>query len=317
MAESPRSIAAQLGGYVCSQTGAFIPPVHVTTTFRRDPYAEPYSTPVYGRSDNQTYLPVEQVIAKLEGGIDCLLFSSGMAAASAVVFSLTPGDRIIAPARFYAGIWEWLTGHVQQWNIAIDFVDFLDLWQLTKAISDKPCSLVWLETPTTPGLDIYDIQAIAAIAKGAGARLLVDNTASSPVLTCPITLGADIVLHSATKALNGHDDLIAGALVTAEKDEFWERIKGNRNKTGSILGAFEAWLLGRGIRTLYPRVEQCCASAALIASRLRQIDHKADRSSCTEQSHLPWLRESPQSSPGPDPDVGTVWQYDFAQASGR
>lgn len=270
---SRRTVAAQLGQFVCPETRGFVPPIHMATTFERDPTHEVAGQLIYARSDNPTFRPVETTLAELEAGEDCLLFASGMAAAAGVAFALEPGARIVAPARFYAGIWEWFNACVKPWGVKIDFVDFSDLDAVRHSTRSSRCDILWLETPTTPGLDIVPIELFATIAHEAGARLLVDNTSATPVLTQPLALGADLVLHSATKALNGHDDVIAGALIAAEADSFWERIKQARNKNGAIMGSFEAWLLGRGLRTLFPRVQASCEGALRLARNLDLLQH--------------------------------------------
>jgi cystathionine gamma-synthase len=222
---SSQTIAVQLGGATCVQTQGIVPPIYVSSTYRRDPFNQTPGVPIYARCDNANYPPVEAVIAKLEAGDDALLFSSGMAAAATVVLSLPQASRILVPKRFYAGIWEWLTTHVSDLGYELAFADYTNLEEVRHTLASTPCALVWLETPTTPGLDIVPILQFAEISRQHSAVLLVDNTAATPVLTMPIKLGADLVLHSATKALNGHDDIIAGALVAARSDELWERIK--------------------------------------------------------------------------------------------
>ncbi len=272
---SMRSLAVQLGQASCSATGGTVPPIHMAATFLRNPLGAEMGSRVYARSDNPNYPPVEQLLAALEGGAESMLFASGMAAAAAVVFALTPGDQILVPERFYAGIWEWLTKFVTSWGVSINFADFGDLSAVEKALAGKRHRLIWLETPTTPGLDIVSIDAFSHLAHLYGSMLLVDNTAATPILTKPLSRGADIVLHSATKALNGHDDIIAGALVTAKTDAFWDRVRMVRNKNGGIPGSLEAWLLGRGMRTLHHRVHAACSSALEIAERLAASKHQA------------------------------------------
>jgi len=212
-----------------------------------------------------------------------------MAAASALIFSLQPDARVIAPKRFYAGIWEWLNTCVIPWRVRVDFLDFDDLESLERSALEEGCDLLWVETPTTPGLDVIEIESMAKLARRVAARLVVDNTSATPALTRPLARGADIVLHSATKALNGHDDVIAGALVTREADDYWERVVVARNKYGAILGSFEAWLLGRGLRTLFPRMRTSCESALWIAQALDRLRHPAVLDVC-----YPGLPSHPQ-----------------------
>ncbi len=285
---SRRSLSAQLGGMTCPTTAGIVPPMHLATTFLRNPFDALQLSPVYARSDNPGYPYVERVIASLEGGQDCLIYSSGMAAAASVVFSLKPGDRIIAQTRFYAGLWEWFTKFVEPWQIKFSYVDFSDEHQIESVLKEPSRTLVWLETPTTPGLDIVSIASVCSLAHRYGALVLVDNTSATPALTQPISFGADLVLHSATKALNGHDDVIAGALVTAKDDEFWAQIKSTRNKNGGILGSFENWLLGRGLRTLFQRVEASCDAALLVAEELEK-----SHSTLFSEIRYPGLRSHP------------------------
>ncbi len=259
------TMAAQALGWIDERTKALIPPVHFATTFIRDPdnqYRAGYS---YGRPTNPTFVPPEELLAELEGGAACLTFASGMAAATAVFLALRPGDHVVAPQVMYWGLRNWLKSSAAEWGLAVDFVDASAADALAAAVKPGRTKLVWIETPANPTWAITDIAAAAAIAHGAGARLAIDSTVATPILTRPIELGVDIVMHSATKYLNGHSDVVAGALVTARHDELWQRIAAIRTSNGAILGSFEAWLLLRGMRTLHLRVERCCRTAQAIA----------------------------------------------------
>jgi cystathionine gamma-synthase len=205
------------------------------------------------------------MLTRLEGGAAALLFSSGMAAAMSVVQTLQPGDHIVAPKVMYWGLRNWLVKFCDRWRIDISFYDTTVPDDLARTVTAGKTKLVWIETPCNPTWDVVDIADAANIAHGAGARLAVDSTVPTPVLTRPIALGADIVMHSATKYLNGHGDVVAGALVTAHEDEPWARIREVRAEGGAILGSFEAWLLQRGMRTLFVRVNKASASALRIA----------------------------------------------------
>jgi cystathionine gamma-synthase len=266
--QSPATVAAQALGRIDERTKAIAPPVHMTSTFERDPdnlYRAGY---IYGRADNPTYEQPEAVLARLEHGASAMLFASGMAAATAAFQALTPGDHVVASKVMYWSLRNWLLDFAQPWGVAVDIVDMTDLGALKRAMRPGSTKLVWTETPANPLWDIVDIAAAADIAHAAGARLAVDSTVATPVLTQPLALGADLVMHSCTKYLNGHSDIVAGALVTAKQDEHWERLKTVRTQLGGILGSFEAWLLLRGMRTLYPRVRTACAGAQTIAERL-------------------------------------------------
>ena len=264
----PATMAAQALGWIDEGTGAVVLPVHTATTFLRDADNQYRRGRGYGRADNASYDQPEALITALEGGAASLVFASGMAAAAAVFRSLPPGAHIVAPRVMYWALRRWLGAQAESGALAVDFVDMISLDALRVAVKPGKTKLVWIETPANPLWSITDIAGAAEIAHSAGALLAIDSTAASPVLTRPLSLGADIVMHSATKYLNGHSDVIAGSLTTATKDEFWQRLVAARSGDGAILGGFEAYLLLRGMRTLYPRVERACRSAQKIAERL-------------------------------------------------
>jgi len=270
---SPETLAAQALGRIDPETRAVVPPIHVSTTYQRDADNGYSSGNIYSRADNPTYDQPEALLTALEGGADALVFSSGMAAATALFQALEPGDHVIAPKVMYWSLRKWLGGMATRWGLDVDLVDMSDMDALANAVRRGETKLVWAETPANPLWTITDIEAAAEIANGAGARLAVDSTVATPVLTRPLSLGADIVMHSATKYLNGHSDVIAGALVAARDDDFWQRVRAVRAEVGGVPGPFEAAQLLRGMRTLYLRVERSCASAQMIAERL--AGHKA------------------------------------------
>ena len=261
----PQSIAAQGLGWIDDKTRAITPPIHVSTTYLRDTDNQYRSGRIYARADNPAFDQAEAVVAQLEHGAQAALFASGMAAATAVFQALAPGDHVLAPRVMYWSLRNWLMNFATQWGLHVELIDMTDPATVQAAIRPGKTKLVWVETPANPLWSITDIAATATIAKAAGARLAVDSTVASPVLTQPLDLGADIVMHAGTKYLNGHSDLIAGVLVTRVDDEFWRRIKTVRAQLGGTLGSFEAWLLLRGMRTLYLRVREACASAQRIA----------------------------------------------------
>jgi cystathionine gamma-synthase len=267
----PQTLAAQAMGFVDAESRAIVPPLHTATTFVRDPDNQYRSGRIYGRDDNPTYDHAEAVLAALEGGPDALLFSSGMAAATAVFQALAPGDHVVAPKVMYWALRNWLVNFATRWGLAVDLVDMDRLEDLSAAVKPHRTKLVWIETPANPTWVVTDIAAAAEIAHAAGARLAIDSTAATPVLTRPLAHGADIVMHSATKYLNGHSDVVAGALITRAKDEYWARVSQLRAQLGGILGPFEAWLLLRGMRTLYPRVDLASRGAMAIATHF--VDH--------------------------------------------
>jgi len=256
---------AQALGAVDRTTGALVPPVHSATTYVRD---RDYKLPgvwSYGRPHNPTVEAAEAVLASIEGGAGALLFSSGMAAATAVFQALKPGDHVVAPKIMYWALRNYLIESLQPWGVAVDLVDMTDLGALAAAMRPGRTRIVWIETPANPTWAVTDIAAAAGIARKAGAILAVDSTAATPVLSRPLEHGADIVMHAATKYLNGHSDVLAGALITARDDDLWQRIGRVRWEGGAVLGGFEAWLLLRGLRTLVIRVRQASRSAQAIA----------------------------------------------------
>jgi cystathionine gamma-synthase len=265
-----RTLAAQALGSIEPATKAVVPPLHLATTYLRDPDNQYRAGLVYGRPDNATVRQGERVIAALEAADDALLLGSGMSAATAAVMGLPGPSHIVASAVMYWGFRNWLVSEAPRFGHRIDLVDTTDLAAVRKAVRRGTTKLVWIETPGNPLWTITDIAAVAEIAHRAGARLAVDSTVATPVFTRPIALGADLVMHSASKYLNGHSDVIAGALATARSDDWWTRIKTLRAQHGLILGPFEAWLLLRGMRTLELRVKASTESAVLLATWLRR-----------------------------------------------
>ncbi|HEY5754096.1 MAG TPA: aminotransferase class I/II-fold pyridoxal phosphate-dependent enzyme [Chthoniobacterales bacterium] len=261
----PSTAAAQALGFLDAVTGAIVPPVHPSTTYERDPANQLISGRLYSRADNPNYDLVESVLTRLENGSASAVFSSGMSAATAVFLALRPGDHVLIPEIIYWALRNWLVGWATDWGLRIEQMDMTDPNSVAAAVRPGETKLIWIETPANPTLAVTDIVVLAEIAHRAGARLAVDSTFATPVHTQPLALGADIVMHSATKYLNGHSDVVAGALVTRVSDDFWERIKTVRVQTGAVLGPFESWLLLRGMRTLFVRVAAQSRSAQRIA----------------------------------------------------
>jgi cystathionine gamma-synthase len=262
---APETVAAQAGGAMDEANGGIVPPLHVTTTFLRDPdnqYRKGYS---YGRADNATVRQVENVMTQLEGGASSLVLASGMAAATTAFLALERPAHVVAPNVMYWGLRKWLLEDAPSLGIEASFVDAADAAAIRAGVRPGRTRMVWTETPANPLWTITDIEEAARIAHSAGCVLAVDSTVPTPVLMNPIALGADIVMHSGTKYLNGHSDVVAGALVFARKDVHFERATRARAMLGAILGPFEAALLLRGLRTLHVRVRQQCASALVIA----------------------------------------------------
>ena len=268
-----RTLAAQALGRIDEPSRAVVTPIHIATTYIRDPDNQYRSGNIYGRPDNPTVREAEALIAALEGARAAMVFGSGMSAATAVFLALSPGDHVIAPKVMYWALRNWLITEATRWGLDVDLVDMSDLDTVRASVRPGATKLVWVETPANPLWSLTDIAAVAKIAHSAEAMLAVDSTCATPMLTRPLEHGADIVMHSATKYLNGHSDVVAGALATSRPDALWERIKRNRSTLGQILGPFEAFLLIRGMRTLPVRVRAVCASANELAERL--VGHKA------------------------------------------
>ncbi len=262
---SHKSLVASAGHYRDKTNGAIVPPVQTSTTFARNSAYEPTGDFSYGRDQNPTYVQAEKLLQQLEKGASARLFSSGMAAFTAVFETVNSGAHIVAPGIMYHGGQDWLRRLARRRNIELSLIDQSDLSALKNAMQPGKTDIVWIETPANPTWDICDIEAAAQIAHEAGACLCVDSTVATPVTTQPLLLGADIVFHSATKYLNGHSDVLAGVLVTRELDQRWQEIGEVRHLAGGVLGSFEAWLLLRGMRTLFVRVEQASKNALTLA----------------------------------------------------
>ncbi|HXP03393.1 MAG TPA: PLP-dependent aspartate aminotransferase family protein [Stellaceae bacterium] len=264
----PATIAAQGLGWTDAATGAVVLPIQPATTYIRDPDNQYRRGRNYARADNPGYDQPQALLTALEGGAASLVLSSGMAAATTLFRALPVGAHVVGPLVMYHSLRRWMAGYAADGHIAADFVDTTSLDALRNAIIPGRTRLVWIETPANPLWSITDIASAAEIAHQAGALLAVDSTIASPVLTRPIEWGADIVMHSATKYLNGHSDVIAGTLTGARDDGFWQKLVAGRSSGGAILGSLEAYLLLRGMRTLHLRVERACRSAQLVAEAM-------------------------------------------------
>jgi cystathionine gamma-synthase len=265
-ANTPETIAAQALGWIDATTRAITPPIHMSSTYLRDEDNQYRSGRVYARADNPAFDQAQAVICQLEQGADAALFASGMAAATAVFQALAPGDHVLAPKVMYWSLRNWLLNFATHWGLEVELVDMSDPAAVAAALRPGKTRLVWIETPANPLWTITDIEAVVRLSHAAGALVAVDSTVATPVLTRPLALGADIVMHAATKYLNGHSDLIAGVLVARDNNAFWQRIKTVRAQLGGTLGSFEAWLLLRGMRTLFLRVRAASATAARLAA---------------------------------------------------
>ena len=250
-------------------TGAVSVPIYQTSTFVQESPGV-HKGFDYARSNNPTRQVLENLIAELEQGTNGYAFASGLAAIDAVIKLLKSGDEILAVDDIYGGAFKLFTHIYQKFGITVNYIDTTNADNVREAISPNT-KLIWIESPTNPTLKISDIRAIAKIAKENNCLLCVDNTFASPVSQKPIKLGADIVVHSGTKYLGGHSDLIAGLVVTANQ-ELGDKIKFIQNASGAILGPFDSWLVIRGIETLSLRIKQHSENAQKIAEYLNTVD---------------------------------------------
>ncbi|HEX6138902.1 MAG TPA: cystathionine gamma-synthase [Candidatus Limnocylindria bacterium] len=252
-------------------TGSVVPPIQMSTTFKQDGVGRTRGGFEYGRSDNPTRRALEAAIATLEGGTHGIAFASGLAASQGILYLTEPGDRIVLSDDVYGGTWRLADKVWRRYGIDAMAVDLTDLDATGQAIAGgngtgehRPARLVWIETPTNPLLKVVDIAAVSRLAAAAGALTVVDNTFATPFLQRPLDLGADIVLHSATKYLGGHSDVIGG-LLAMRRDDLAERLRYHQNAAGAVPSPFDCFLVMRGMRTLAVRMERASANARAIA----------------------------------------------------
>ena len=272
---SPATIAAQAGGLLDDSTGGVVPPIHPATTFVRDAdYVPAVDGNVYSRSHAPNGRMAEGVLAQLEGAAEAMVFPSGMAAVAAIFRTLPAGASVLVQSQIYWGTTAWIRSFCSRRDIALHEVEAADTDAFTAACATHKPAIAWIETPSNPWLRIVDISACAQAVHAHGGLLVADMTTSSPVLTRALSFGADIVMHSATKGLNGHSDVLAGALAVKDAGSaIWQAIRADRDMAGAVLGPFEAWLLLRGIRTLPLRMERMSQNAQKLAEYLS--DHPA------------------------------------------
>jgi cystathionine beta-lyase/cystathionine gamma-synthase len=250
-------------------TGAVMPPVYQTSTFAQKTPGVPVADYEYSRAANPTRTALEDALASIENGVRGLAFASGLAATDSVMKLLKPGDQVIAMDDLYGGTYRMFARIYQDFGIEFHFIDMGNLSNLENLINEKT-KLVWVETPTNPLMKIVDIAAIGKITKKHNLLFAVDNTFATPYLQKPLDLGADIVMHSATKYLGGHSDVIAGALIVKDKD-LGEKLHFNQFATGGTLGPQDSYLVLRGIKTLHIRVQRHCENGEKVAAYL--INH--------------------------------------------
>jgi cystathionine gamma-synthase len=261
----PETIAAHALRAVDSATGSVAPPIYLSSTYARDENYAPKLRETYIRNGSPTLWQAEEAIAALEQGAGALLFASGMAATTTLMETIPHGAHVVACDVMYYGTRDWLKRLESLGRIQLTLFDVRVPDALAASLRQGKTHLVWIETPLNPTWDVIDIEAAAKASHAAGAILVVDATATAAVTTRPLKLGADIVFHSATKYLNGHSDVLAGALVAREANARWKDIAALRTKMGSPLAPLECWLLLRGLRTLFVRYRQASANALAIA----------------------------------------------------
>ncbi|WP_017598061.1 cystathionine gamma-synthase [Nocardiopsis lucentensis] len=261
------TLAIHAGQEPDAGTGAVVVPIYQTSTYAQDGVGGLRQGYEYSRTGNPTRAALEECLAALESGARGLAFASGMAAEDTLLRTvLSPGDHIIIPGDAYGGTFRLVSKVVERWGVSWDAVDQTDP-EAVRAAVRPDTKVVWTETPTNPLLNITDIEALAQIAHDAGALYVVDNTFASPYLQQPLTLGADVVVHSTTKYLGGHSDVVGGALVVADAD-LGERLAFHQNTMGAVPGPFDSWLTLRGIKTLGVRMDRHSANAEQVVAEL-------------------------------------------------
>jgi cystathionine gamma-synthase len=249
-------------------TGAVVPPIYQVSTYKQDGVGGLRGGYEYSRTANPTRGALDECLAALEGGARALAFASGMAAEDCLLrATCQPGDHVLIPDDAYGGTFRLMNSVLTSWGISYRAVRLSDPAAVRAALAERPARVLWAETPTNPLLNIADIATLAQLAHEAGALLVVDNTFASPYLQQPLALGADAVVHSTTKYLGGHSDVVGGALIVADP-ALGERCAFLQNATGAVAGPFDAWLTLRGVRTLAARMDRHCANAARVADML-------------------------------------------------
>lgn len=271
LALSPATRAAQALRHFDPRTGAITPGIELSSTFARDEDYAPRQSYIYARDGGPTVEHAEALLADLDGAAGSLVFASGMSAFVALIETLATGERVVAPRIMYHGGLAWLDRMAARRGIEVSRFDAGDPEALAAALAKGRTRLVWIETPSNPTWDVVDIAAAAQAAHDAGALLAVDCTAAPPCTLRALALGADVAFHSGTKYLGGHSDLTAGVLSFARRDALWDEVRLVRTLMGGVIAAFEAWLLIRGIRTLFLRYERASDNALAIARRFQ--DH--------------------------------------------
>lgn len=262
---SPATRAAQALRRIDPHSGAITPAIELSSTFARDEDYAPRQAYIYARDGGPTVEHAEALLADLDGAAGTLLFASGMAALVTLMETLRAGDHVAAPRVMYHGAISWLRRLAERRRIEVSFFDASEAGALRAALRPGRTRLLWIESPTNPNWEVIDVADAAQAARDAGALLAVDCTAAPPCTMRALELGADLAFHSGTKYLGGHSDLTAGVLSVARRDALWDELRVLRSLTGCVIGGFEAWLLIRGVRTLFLRYERASANALALA----------------------------------------------------
>jgi cystathionine gamma-synthase len=266
----PDTLLAHAGYAGDSETSAVVPPIHLSTTFCRDTDSSLPGAFVYSRAANPTRELFESLMAQLERGAQALAFASGMAASTAVFSCLYPGARVLLPSDLYYGVRKFAHSHLARWGVTVEAVDMKDMDATEDAIRNG-CDLVWVESPSNPMVDIVDIAAVASIARNHGAVVIVDGTWTTPLIQRPLELGAHAVVHSVTKYLSGHSDVLGGVVVTGPDFPWPDVLSSHQQTAGAVLDPFSSWLAMRGLRTLAVRLTTQCRNASAIARHLTAV----------------------------------------------
>ncbi|MDQ3689460.1 MAG: cystathionine gamma-synthase [Chloroflexota bacterium] len=288
MTDRFETLAVHAGAEPDQHTGAVVPAIQMSTTFKQDGVGGLRSGFEYGRSGNPTRLALEEAIATLEGAAHGLAYASGLAATQNIFYLLETGDRLLMSDDVYGGSWRLADKVWRRYGIETDTLDMRDLDAVAAALAgEHPARMVWIETPSNPMLKIIDISAVARIAAVAGAITVVDNTFATPYIQRPLDLGADLVLHSATKYLGGHSDVIGG-LIATRSDELAEKLRFHQNAAGAVPSPFDCFLIMRGMRTLAVRMHRASGNADVLA---RWLSERPE----VEHVHYPGLPDHPAS----------------------
>lgn len=301
--------AVHAAGHVDPETLSVAPPIHLSTTFEHPADSTELTGYLYGRYSNPTQDRLESALAALDAGAAALVFASGMAAGAALLQNLPAGGHVLMADDTYFAFRKLAEGWFARWGLSFDLVDMSDPAAVKASLRANTCCL-WAETPSNPRLKVSSVAALSEIARAAGALLVVDATFATPMLLRPLVLGADVVLHSTTKYLGGHSDVMGGALIFSQADELATRIRDTRKILGSVASPFASWLILRGLRSLGPRLDWHCRHALTVAHYLQSHPH-------VSVVHYPGLPEHPQHAVAAREMAGFGGVLSFEVAGGR